>query len=144
MISENELLTKLHKTLVIEGRFAECEKLLEEVSEEGLFDSYLRRQQYVPSWTPIIPYTKTERPGMRGGHQMCMDPLAETIYLFGGWDGTQDLADLWSYHIPSSEWKRISKDTSLEGGPTARSCHKMCLDSQRKKIFTLGRYLDSG
>ncbi len=31
----------------------------------------------------------------------------------------------------------------LQSGPTARSCHKMCLDHSRKQIFTLGRYLDS-
>lgn len=30
-----------------------------------------------------------------------------------------------------------------QGGPSARSCHKMCLDYERKQIFTLGRYLDS-
>ncbi|KAG8138484.1 hypothetical protein E2320_004370, partial [Naja naja] len=28
-------------------------------------------------------------------------------------------------------------------GPTARSCHKMCIDIQRRQIYTLGRYLDS-
>ncbi|XP_047659719.1 muskelin-like isoform X2 [Tachysurus fulvidraco] len=28
-------------------------------------------------------------------------------------------------------------------GPSARSCHKMCIDSQRRQIDTLGRYLDS-
>lgn len=32
---------------------------------------------------------------------------------------------------------------TLQGGPSARSCHKMCLDTERKQIFTLGRYLDS-
>ncbi|KFQ70847.1 Muskelin, partial [Phaethon lepturus] len=28
-------------------------------------------------------------------------------------------------------------------GPSARSCHKMCIDIQRRQIYTLGRYLDS-
>lgn len=31
----------------------------------------------------------------------------------------------------------------LQGGPSARSCHKMCLDPERRQIFTLGRYLDT-
>ena len=31
----------------------------------------------------------------------------------------------------------------FQGGPTARSCHKISLDYERKQIFTLGRYLDS-
>lgn len=29
-----------------------------------------------------------------------------------------------------------------QGGPSARSCHKFCLDPERRQIFTLGRYLD--
>lgn len=31
----------------------------------------------------------------------------------------------------------------FQSGPSARSCHKMCIDSQRRQIYTLGRYLDS-
>lgn len=33
--------------------------------------------------------------------------------------------------------------SSPQSGPSARSCHKMCIDSQRRQIYTLGRYLDS-
>ena len=36
------------------------------------------------------------------------------IYLFGGWDGTKDLSDLWSYNISDSKWKLISPDTSAD------------------------------
>lgn len=32
---------------------------------------------------------------------------------------------------------------AIQNGPSARSCHKMCIDSQRRQIYTLGRYLDS-
>ncbi|CAH1392566.1 unnamed protein product [Nezara viridula] len=28
------------------------------------------------------------------------------------------------------------------GGPSARSCHKVCVDPERRQIFVLGRYLD--
>lgn len=31
----------------------------------------------------------------------------------------------------------------FQGGPSARSCHKMCLDPERRQIFTIGRYLDT-
>lgn len=96
---------------------------------------------------------------------------AETVYLFGGWDGTQDLADFWAYSVQENQWACISRDTEKEvklrrlltrtavscngvalqsrclcatqSGPSARSCHKMCIDSQRRQIYTLGRYLDS-
>lgn len=92
----------------------------------------------------------------------------ETVYLFGGWDGTQDLADFWAYSVQENQWACISRDTEKEvrsilptqaalsvaavlvrmlstnqNGPSARSCHKMCIDSHRRQIYTLGRYLDS-
>ncbi|KAF3859620.1 hypothetical protein F7725_022019 [Dissostichus mawsoni] len=69
--------------------------------------------------------------------------VKETVYLFGGWDGTQDLADFWAYSVQENQWVCISRDTEKESGPSARSCHKMCIDSQRRQIYTLGRYLDS-
>ncbi|XP_013792718.2 muskelin-like [Limulus polyphemus] len=74
---------------------------------------------------------------------MCCGSSLEIIYLFGGWDGMQDLSDLWAYHIPSNQWTCLSQDTSCEDGPSARSCHKMCIDTERKKIFTLGRFVDA-
>ncbi|XP_067122078.1 muskelin [Centruroides vittatus] len=145
---EDALLSKLHQLLVVDGNFEACEQLLETAANSGSFNHYLKQQQYKPKWMPIVPSPKEpgvieNRPGMRGGHQMCIDVYTEMIYLFGGWDGMQDLADLWSYHIPSGEWTCLSRDTQNENGPSPRSCHKMCLDSERKKIFTLGKYLDS-
>lgn len=79
---------------------------------------------------------------MRGGHQMCIDVHSDTIYLLGGWDGSRDLADFWSFNTISKQWTCISRNTEQQSGPTARSCHKMCIDPIRKQIFTLGRYLD--
>nr|CAD7399137.1 unnamed protein product [Timema cristinae] len=108
----------------------------------GLFNTFIGEQEYRPVWRPIQPCETDVQPGMRGGHQMCMDPYTETIYLFGGWDGNQDLSDLWTYHVPTRKWTLIMRDTEVEGGPSARSCHKMCIDPDRRQIFTLGRYLD--
>ena len=83
------------------------------------------------------------QPGMRGGHQMCIDAERQIIYLMGGWDGNDDLADFWMFDINQKSWRMISRDTEPDGGPCARSCHKICLDHKRKLIFMLGRYLDS-
>lgn len=38
----------------------------------------------------------------------------ETVYLFGGWDGTQDLADFWAYSVKENQWACISRDTEKE------------------------------
>lgn len=43
---------------------------------------------------------------------MVLDPDAELLYLFGGWNGNQDLADLWTYNINDSTWSLICEDTS--------------------------------
>ena len=73
-----------------------------------------------------------------------VDQSELSSYLFAGWDGSRDLCDLWQYSLMTSSWTLISGDTSTEGGPGPRSCHKMVLDSQYKQIFVLGRYLDRG
>lgn len=40
---------------------------------------------------------------------MCIDPVTNTIYLFGGWDGENDLSDMWSYNISEDKWSIIFK-----------------------------------
>ncbi|KAK7101686.1 muskelin-like [Littorina saxatilis] len=145
---EHPLLTELHDSLVLRGEYEKCEDVVRRACQEGLFDQYISQQDYKPIWTPIQPVSNNKephsdtRPGMRGGHQMCIDVNSETIYLFGGWDGNVDLADFWAYHVPTHEWSCLSKNAEEDGGPSARSCHKMCLDPERKQIFALGRYLD--
>lgn len=47
---------------------------------------------------------------------MVLDPIAEVLYLFGGWDGNQDLSDLWSYDIAAGKWTLICKDTEAVVG----------------------------
>ncbi|XP_054277610.1 muskelin isoform X2 [Macrosteles quadrilineatus] len=138
---EDPLLSRLHSTLVEQGDYQAAEGFMEQALTGGLLNWYVSKQEYRAVWH-MLASDKT-RPGMRGGHQMCMDPHTETIYLLGGWDGNQDLSDLWAYHVPTKHWTLITRDTELEGGPSARSCHKMCLDPERRQIFTLGRYLDT-
>ncbi|XP_073998988.1 muskelin 1 isoform X2 [Rhodnius prolixus] len=136
---EDPMLSRLYG-YSIEGSYSNVEEFMDKAIEDGLLNSYVSKQHYKPTWRNInVP---KPRPGMRGGHQMCLDSYSETIYLLGGWDGYQDLADLWTYHIPTNKWTLISEDAKVQGGPSARSCHKMCLDPERRQIFVLGRYLD--
>ena len=53
-------------------------------------------------------------PGMRGGHHMCIDSASQLIYMFGGWDGNRDLADLWVYDIAEQKWSLLNHDTEQE------------------------------
>uniref|UniRef100_A0A3P8ZJ68 Muskelin 1, intracellular mediator containing kelch motifs n=1 Tax=Esox lucius TaxID=8010 RepID=A0A3P8ZJ68_ESOLU len=130
---EHPMLTHLHDRLVLRGDFDACEELIDKAVKDGLFNQYISQQEYKPRWSQIIPKsnkgTDDNRPGMRGGHQMVIDVQTETVYLFGGWDGTQDLADFWAYSVQENQWVCISRDTEKEWS-SARSTH-------------WGRYLDS-
>lgn len=154
---EDPLLSNLHQELVIKGNFKRAEELITEASEQGFFDAYIQSFNYKPIWRRLGPHNQRqglhhhhhshhthveESPRHRGGHQMCIDTQGRYVYLMGGWDGSRDLSDFWAYHIPSETWILISADTSLQGGPSARSCHKVCYSPQHKAIFMLGKYVD--
>lgn len=106
-------------------------------------DNYLERQEYKPQWSLQLTPENEPRPGRRGGHQLIIDPMTSTIYLYGGWDGNEDLSDLWSYDVKTNRWTLIHERSELLDGPTPRACHKMVYDTRNSQIFMLGRYLDS-
>ncbi|KAL7306121.1 hypothetical protein TKK_0001570 [Trichogramma kaykai] len=138
---EDPRLSNLYNLLVVNGDHQQTEEFIIDAVQNGLLDDYISSQTYKVSWSKIL--TSDPKPGMRGGHQMVLDPLTETLYLFGGWNGNQDLSDLWTYNIATRAWTLLCPDTSAVGGPSARSCHKMCLDPEKRQLFTLGRYLDT-
>ncbi|KAK5821380.1 Muskelin N-terminus-domain-containing protein [Linnemannia elongata] len=141
---EDPLLTKLHQELVLRGNFKRAEELIIKAAERGLFDEYIQAYDYKPIWKRLRcnSHRQGDSPRHRGGHQMCIDTKGGYVYLMGGWDGARDLADFWAYHIPSQTWILISADTSLQGGPSARSCHKICYSPQHQALFLLGKYVD--
>ncbi|CAD1479858.1 unnamed protein product, partial [Heterotrigona itama] len=138
---EDPRLTGLYDLLVTKGDHLQAEYFISNAVMMGLLNDYINAQTYRAVWTKLS--SNDGKPGMRGGHQMVLDPTAELLYLFGGWDGNQDLSDLWVYNVTSNKWTIICKDTETVGGPSARSCHKMCLDPERRQLFTLGKYLDA-
>lgn len=99
------------------GDFAATEALVTKACESGLFQDYIGDCPYTPTWHRISPHPDdptsippSERPGPRGGHQMCMDYDYGKIYLLGGWDGFKDLADFWVFDCTLQIWKCISMD----------------------------------
>lgn len=139
---ENQLITDLHHCLVSKGNFNEAETIIEKCVAEGLMDAYLEKQDYKHSWK-LQEAKSTDQPGTRGGHQIVIDTKKRLIYLFGGWDGFQDMSDLWVFNIETSTWSLIFEHSEQFGGPTPRSCHKMVFDPVSENIFILGRYLDN-
>lgn len=74
---------------------------------------------------------------------MVVDSANGLMYLFGGWDGFEDLCDMWCYDIKRNVWSLVHERADRFGGPGPRSCHKMLYDPCNSHIFTLGRYMDS-
>lgn len=130
---EHPFLSDLHKHLVLESDFDAAEHVLQEANACNIFNEYISNAEYKPIWKRIWSTTEGmytepfiqqgradnmfaldgDAPCGRGGHQMCIDTEEEKIYLFGGWNGQHDLADLWCYHIREGRWQLISPNTEL-------------------------------
>ena len=142
---EHPLITQLYDSIVLQGDWSRAEQLLERISSAGLYDSYLQSCQAFATWNRL---TGTDADGdvppARGGHAMCIDPINQMIYIFGGWNGEKSLDDFWVYNIPEDKWRLLSHSTTQEhNAPGARSCHKMVFDTKTGSIYVLGRLNDS-
>ncbi|XP_063700226.1 muskelin [Culicoides brevitarsis] len=139
---EHPTIQELHNNLVTEGDFAKTEAQIERLIDEGLMDEYLARQPYSVSWKSLN--TESNKwPGKRGGHQLVLDPKNQLMYLYGGWNGSEDLSDLWVFDIKTNQWELIHENSELVGGPSPRACHKMVFDTHNSQIFMIGKYIES-
>ncbi|KAF9446346.1 hypothetical protein P691DRAFT_733454 [Macrolepiota fuliginosa MF-IS2] len=140
---EHPFVTQLHTTLVLQGAFKDAEKHLRTLSSSGLFSSYLQTSHPYALWDRI---TGTDRdgdvPSPRSGHAMCLDHINQVVYVHGGYNSEKCLDDLWAYNIKEDEWQKLSDSTHRQGGPSARSCHKMAFDAKSGNIYVLGRLTD--
>lgn len=144
---EDALASELFDQIVHRGDYGAAEATLGGAlrHQEGLFDEYIEeRIPYRAHWARINTQLT---PQVRGGHQMCWDPLGfdgqGAIYLLGGWDGQKDLGDFWRFNPITTEWTRLSEDTRLEGGPGPRSCHKLIINVASRQLYVLGKYIDT-
>lgn len=142
---EHPLVTQLHESLVLRGDWSGSEELLDVLASTGLFDDYLQSCQPHAMWTRLLGTDADgDVPPARGGHAMCIDPVSEMIYIFGGWDGEKSMDDFWVYSIKEDKWRVLSHSTSQEqNAPGARSCHKMVFDTKTGSIYLLGRLNDA-
>ncbi|KAI8639074.1 Muskelin N-terminus-domain-containing protein [Parasitella parasitica] len=141
---EHPLVSDLHRCLVVDADFIAAEQVLHTVYQRNMYKPYTDSVKYAPIWRQIQASNEDgEAPCARGGHQMCIDVQDRMIYILGGWDGKHDLSDFWCYDIRENRWSLLSIDTRMQGGPSPRSCHKICFDPVSRSIFVLGRYVES-
>lgn len=131
-------------------------------NEPSLFEMHAQTKKPQAIWNrldsdPTTLSVDGEKPESRGGHRLVFvpaDPEQESgcasLYLFGGFNGQEELADFWRYDLPSesrhdsdsqARWNLISRDTRDHGGPSPRSCHGTCVDTETGDIYILGRFV---
>lgn len=78
-------------------------------------------------------------------HQMCLDPVSQTLYVFGGRvvhldKNVHHYSGLYSYHIPSGTWRLLRADNhpspKQDGGIVLRSRigHSMLYDDMMRSL----------
>ena len=58
------------------------------------------------------------------GRLLAVDPcvlLSEVLYVFGGFDGAQELGDFWRFDTRSSSWFQICSDAGVMVSPPRNS-----------------------
>ncbi|KAJ2717344.1 hypothetical protein H4R19_000096 [Coemansia spiralis] len=138
---EAPILASIREALIVDGDYDRTEQLLYQAERSGMLAESAAKIPYAAAWSKVeSPAYAT--PPARGGHPMCVDEQGRTAYLYGGWDGANNLDDLWALDLDTGKWKCISMCTRNQGGPGPRSCHAMCFDSVHKCVYVMGTYID--
>lgn len=152
---EHALVTTLFRRFVIDGAYQECEAILDEALRQGLFDEWdhkrgrpgRRKGKSIGQWQCLgtnnaMAVDGDEYPEPRGGHQMVR--VGRRLLLFGGWNGSRDLNDLWAYDLPREaddppgRWQRLQPEGDV---PAGRSCHQMAVDESSGDVYMLGAFI---
>ncbi len=88
-------------------------------------------------WSQLSP-TGTP-PAPRNGHAMIYDPVANRAIVFGGWDGVDELNDLWQLSLtPGQEaWLQLTPGGTA---PDARDGIAFCYDPGHHRMVVFGGF----
>ena len=86
-------------------------------------------------WMELRP--AGEEPSARSEAAMAYDPVGKKLYLFGGWDGEEelDLGDTWVYDPAEDTWTDL--DPAGET-PIPRNAHSLIYDPQGERLVLFG------
>ena len=68
---------------------------------------------------------------------MVVDNASHTVFLFGGWDGSRDLADFGTYLPRALAEVEPGVAGHGVGGPMPRSCHKMVINPVYRQVMMI-------
>lgn len=81
---EDEILSRLNQSLVMNADFEAAERIIDEAAQRGLFREYIKNQEFKTRWNQVSITSKSIHPCSREGHQICFDHIRQVLYLFGG------------------------------------------------------------
>ncbi len=89
-----------------------------------------------PTWTQVLP--SGTAPSPREGFALVYDPTGDRLILFGGYDGSHFLADVWVLTLAGAPtWSRIEP----AGSPPAGRNHPLwAYDSRRSRMIIFGGF----
>nr|AGE95508.1 hypothetical protein ECU02_0660 [Encephalitozoon cuniculi] len=125
---EDEVVRHIRE-LLESHKYEEVEEVLDKL-DPRVFQGFIDSSPYTLVWTEI-PRAEIW-PCERGGHQMV--EMDGCLYLYGGWNGIEELEDFWKYG--DGEWSEIKMGTRTPG---KRSCHRMV--SHESKLYLMGKYV---
>lgn len=102
---------------------------------EGHVEEFIAQQKYKAKFTELIPIDDAVRPKSRTHAAYAFDEGRQLIYLFGGYDETNELDDFWVFDLNKNEWTLIE----TQNGPCARAGCKMVFDPSGNQLFIIGR-----
>jgi hypothetical protein len=104
-----------------------------------LGDLWELRLSGTPTWAPIAAGGIS--PGPRREHTAVYDPQFDEMVLFGGFDGTRRLNDLWTLSLSGTpHWERR---VSLTPSPAPRSGHSAVYDMRQQRMVIFGGQVNS-
>lgn len=84
-------------------------------------------------WNDLDP--RGAAPPARALHSMALLPASGRLIVFGGYDGSNYLADTWAYDIAENEWTNLVPAGEL---PAARDGHSLVFDPVRDQVILFG------
>ena len=80
-------------------------------------------------WTEILPKDEAKLPSKRCKHSACV--YENAMYIFGGWDSSGKMNDMYRYIFDRNEWERIA----CASPPRARSAHSAVIYKNYMYLF---------
>lgn len=154
---EDQEITNLYQRLVDTGDFVAVEKIMEKLINgekgfkildnchenclpftEGHVSDFIAKQKYKAKFTEM--QSSLERPKPRTQAAYAFDESRQLVYMFGGYDETNELNDFWVFNLNNNEWSPVENNN----GPSPRSGAKMVFDSVGNQLFIIGRKTTRG